>query len=75
MEFKMNNLDEVFTYLDKINDVENLQYLDSKWHSYDNLEWYKEILKKEIFWVHSTELVIIKKLEKFEQISLWSHKG
>ena len=46
MEFKMNNLDEVFTYLDKINDVENLQYLDSKWHSYDNLEWYKEILKK-----------------------------
>ena len=40
------NLDEVFKYLDRINNIEDMQYLDCKWHSYDNIEWYKEILKE-----------------------------
>lgn len=42
----MKNLDDVFAYLDTINDVNNPQYLDCKWHSYDNEEWYKKILEK-----------------------------
>lgn len=42
----MKNLDDVFDYLDTINDVNNDIYLDCKWHSYDNKEWYKKILEK-----------------------------
>ena len=42
----MKNLDDVFDYLDTINDVNNDIYLDCKWHSYDNEEWYKKILEK-----------------------------
>ncbi len=42
----MKNLDDVFDYLDKINDTNNDIYLDSKWHSYDNEGWYKRILEK-----------------------------
>ncbi len=40
------NLDEVFNKLDSINDVNNMMYDDCKWNSYDNIEWYKEILKE-----------------------------
>lgn len=42
----MKNLDDVFNYLDIINDVNDDIYLDCKWHSYDNEEWYKRILEK-----------------------------
>lgn len=42
----MKNLDDVFNYLDKINDVDNNIYLDCKWHSYDNEKWYKKIFEK-----------------------------
>lgn len=42
----MKNLDDVFNYLDTINDVNNDIYLDCKWNSYDNEEWYKKILEK-----------------------------
>lgn len=42
----MKNLDDVFEYLDKINNTNNMLYLDCKYHSYDNLEWYKRILEK-----------------------------
>lgn len=42
----MKNLNDVFDYLDTINDVNNDIYLDCKWHSYDNEEWYKKILEK-----------------------------
>lgn len=42
----MKNLDDIFNYLDTINDVNNDIYLDCKWHSYDNEEWYKRILEK-----------------------------
>ena len=42
----MKNLKEVFDYLDKINNIDNLHYLDCKLHSYDNNEWYKKILEK-----------------------------
>lgn len=42
----MNNLDDVFDYLDNINDVNNPMYLDSKFYSYTNEIWYKKILDK-----------------------------
>lgn len=42
----MKNLDDVFEYLDKLNNTNNMLYLDCKYHSYENLEWYKRILEK-----------------------------
>lgn len=42
----MKNLNEVFAYLDTINDINNYIYLDCKCNSYDNEEWYKRILEK-----------------------------
>mgnify|MGYP005801883993 CR=1 FL=1 len=42
----IKNLDEVFNLLDNINDINNTNYLDCKYHSYDNEEWYKRILEK-----------------------------
>lgn len=43
---KFNNLKEVFDYLDTINDPEFPIYDDCKEHSYIDIEWYQEILKK-----------------------------
>lgn len=43
---KFNNLKEVFDYLDKFNDPNFPIYDDCKENSYENIEWYQEILKK-----------------------------
>lgn len=42
----IKTFEDSIKYLDSINDLDNNYYLDSKWHSYDNLEWYKKILEK-----------------------------
>lgn len=44
MEFK--DIKEVVYYLDTINDVDNPHYNHCIEHSFVNLEWYREILKK-----------------------------
>lgn len=41
---KFNNMEEVYNYLDTINDVDDLRYDDCKQHSFINEESYKRIL-------------------------------
>lgn len=43
---KFSDLEDVFNYLDTINDTNSLVYLDCKYNAFNNNEWYKEILKK-----------------------------
>lgn len=43
---KIDSFKDSIKYLDTINDTENMQYLDCKAHSYDNVEWYEKILEK-----------------------------
>ena len=42
----IKTMEEMFDYLDQINDVEDLRYDDCKGHSFINEEWYKKILEK-----------------------------
>ena len=44
--FNLRTFEDSIKYLDSINDLNNLNYLDCKYHSYENLEWYKKILEK-----------------------------
>ena len=41
---KINNIKEMYEYLDTINDINDMSYDDSKMHSYLNDETYKKIL-------------------------------
>lgn len=43
---KINNMKEMFDYLDSINDKEELRYDDCKMHSYINVDSYEKILKE-----------------------------
>lgn len=43
---KFNNMNDVFNYLDTINDVNDLRYYDCKMHSFINEDTYKKILDK-----------------------------
>ena len=43
---KIKSIDEMFKYLDSINDTEYLRYDDCKMHSYCNVDWYEKILEK-----------------------------
>ena len=42
---KINNMQEMFNYLDTINDTDNNKYDDCKGHSFINLDSYEQILK------------------------------
>jgi len=43
---KINNMKEMFNYLDSINDTEDLRYDDCKCHSFINEDSYKDILEE-----------------------------
>lgn len=43
---KIKNLEDMFNYLDNINDVDELRYDDCKMHSFINVENYEKILNK-----------------------------